>query len=41
MPTAPKKKYAMNKTDIYHIDDTWSMIWIDRNDYGPQNNNDN
>ena len=34
----PKKYYATNKTDVYHIDDTWSLDILDLKDYGPENN---
>ena len=34
----PKKYYPTNKTDVYHIDDTWSSDILDLKDYGPQNN---
>ena len=34
----PKKNYATNKTDVYHIDDTWSLDILDLKDYGPRNN---
>ena len=34
----PKKNYATNKTDVYHIDDTWSLDILDLKDYGPENN---
>ena len=34
----PKKNYATNKTDVYHIDDIWSLDILDRKDYGPENN---
>ena len=34
----PKKFYATNKTDIYHIDDIWSLDILDLQDYGPENN---
>ena len=33
-----KKDYATNKTDVYHIDDTWSLDILDLKDYGPENN---
>ena len=35
---APKKNYATNKTDVYHIDDIWSLDILDLKDYGPGNN---
>ena len=34
----PKKNYATNKTDVYHIDDIWSLDILDLEDYGPENN---
>ena len=34
----PKKYYATNKTDVYYIDDIWSLDILDLNDYGPKNN---
>ena len=34
----PKKYYATNKTDFYHIDDIWSLDILDLKDYGPENN---
>ena len=34
----PKKIYSTNKTDVYHIDDIWSLDILDLNDYGPENN---
>ena len=33
----PKKNYT-NKTDVYYIDDIWSLDILDLNDYGPKNN---
>ena len=33
-----KKNYATNKTDVYHIDDVWSLDKLDLKDYGPENN---
>ena len=33
-----KTNYATNKTDVYHIDDTWSLDILDLKDYGPKNN---
>ena len=33
-----KKNYATNKTDVYHIDDIWSLDILDLQDYGPKNN---
>ena len=34
----PKKNYATNKTDVYYIDDIWSLDILDLKDYGPKNN---
>ena len=34
----PKRNYAANKTDVYHIDDVWSLDISDLKDYGPENN---
>ena len=34
----PKRNYATNKTDVYHIDDVWSLDILDLKDYGPENN---
>ena len=34
----PKKYYPTNKTDVYHIDDTWSLDVLDLKDYGPEDN---
>ena len=34
----PKKIYLTNKTDVYHIDDIWSLDILDLKDYGPENN---
>ena len=34
----PKKNYAKNKTDVYHIDDIWSLDILDLKNYGPENN---
>ena len=34
----PKKNYTTNKTDVYHIDDIWSLDILDLKDYGPENN---
>ena len=33
----PKKDYITNKTDVYHIDDIWSLDILDLKDYGPEN----
>ena len=35
---APKKNYATNKTDVHHVDDTWSLNILDLKDYRPENN---
>ena len=34
----PKRNYATNKTNVYYIDDTWSLDILDLKDYGPENN---
>ena len=34
----PKKYYPTNKTDVYYIDDIWSLDKLDLKDYGPENN---
>ena len=34
----PKRTYAANKTDVYHIDDIWILDLLDLKDYGPENN---
>ena len=34
----PKRNYDTNKTDVYHIDDFWSLDILDLKDYGPENN---
>ena len=34
----PKKNYVTNKTDVYHIDDIWSLDILDLKDYGQENN---
>ena len=34
----PNKYYPTNKTDVYYIDDIWSLDIIDLKDYGPENN---
>ena len=33
----PKKNYATKKTDVYHIDEIWSLDILDLKDYGPKN----
>ena len=35
---SPKKYYPTNRTDVYHVDDTWSLDILDLKDYGPENN---
>ena len=34
----PKKYYPTNKTDVYHIDEIWSLDKLDIKDYGSKNN---
>ena len=34
----PKKNHPTNKTDVYQIDDIWSLDILDLKDYGPENN---
>ena len=34
----PKKNYSTDKTDVYHIDDIWSLYILDLKDYGSENN---
>ena len=34
----PKKFYPTNKTNVYHIDDIWSLDILELKDYGPENN---
>ena len=34
----PKKYYNTNKTNVYYIDDTWSLDILDLKDYGPKSN---
>ena len=34
----PKKYFATNKTNVYYIDDIWSLDILDLKDYGPENN---
>ena len=34
----PKNNYPTNKTNVYHIDDIWSLDILDLKDYGPENN---
>ena len=34
----PKKNYATNKTDVYHIDDIWKLDILNLKYFGPENN---
>ena len=34
----PKRNYITKKTDVYHIDDIWSLDVLDFKDYAPENN---
>ena len=34
----PKKNYPTNKTNVYHIDDIWSLDILDLKNYGTENN---
>ena len=34
----PENIYSTNKTDVYQIDDIWSLVILDLKDYGPENN---
>ena len=34
----PKKNYNTNKTNVYYIDDIWSLDILDLKDYGAENN---
>ena len=34
----PKKNYITNRTNVYYIDDIWSLDILDLKDYGPKNN---
>ena len=34
----PKTNYVTHKTDVYHIDEIWSLDILDLTDYGPKNN---
>ena len=33
-----KRNYSTDKTDVYHIDDIWSLDILDLKDFGPENN---
>ena len=35
---APKKNYSTKKTNVYLIDEIWSLEILDLKDYGPENN---
>ena len=34
----PKRNYSTEKTDVYHLDDIWSLDISDLKDFGPENN---
>ena len=34
----PKKVHPTNKTDVFHVDDIWSLGTLDLKDYGSENN---
>ena len=34
----PKQNYSTNKTDVFSIDNVWSLDILDIKDYGPRNN---
>ena len=34
----PKRNFVTNKSDVYHIDDIWTLDTLDLTDYGPKNN---
>ena len=34
----PRKRYATNKTDVYHIDDIWSLDILDLKVFDSENN---
>ena len=34
----PEENYVTNKTDVYHINDNWSLDIQELNYYGPENN---
>ena len=34
----PRQPYPTNKTDVYHIDEIWSLDILDVKDYGPRIN---
>ena len=35
---APKQNYVTKETDVYRIDDIWSLDILDLKDYGPETN---
>ena len=37
----PKRNYVTNKTDVYQIDDIWSLDILDLKGYGPEDNRGN
>ena len=34
----PRKSYDTNNTDVFYVDETWSMVRLNLNDYDPKNN---
>ena len=34
----PERNYVTNETDVYYIDEIWSLDILDLKDYGPENN---
>ena len=34
----PRKNYPTNKTNVYYIDNIWSLDILDLKDYGPEKN---
>ena len=34
----PKRNYSTKKTDVYHMDDVWSLEMLDLKNHGPENN---
>ena len=34
----PKKTYVTDKTDVYQVDDIWSLDKLDLKEYGPETN---
>ena len=37
-PKPPKNNHPTNKTDVFYIDDIWSLDTLDLKGYGPENN---